>query len=261
MSVGYTKFDLPLRYIILLLVIVIASGVGTTLFVRSYVINNYDAVYFTISALFDINGVKLSPTFAYNLTHLDGEFYAAFFILVLDGIVKIVAIGFILAGIVEVITNINVFEKLNTLSIRKMRNGIIVCGYNSLAETLCNRLKAQDKKFAIIDKDPNKIEMLRGMGFNAIRGNFTDKGVLERASIDRAKAIVFATESDFENLLGIVTSHYLNPKISIISRAREEQSITKMHRAGATLCIVPEVLAGLDLGDRISDVIIHGAYR
>ena len=251
MSEVSSKVDMPLSYIAMLLLLVIASAVGTVLFVYHYVGNFYDAEYFTVSALFDINGVSLSPAFDYHLLTFDNEFYATFPILMFDGIIKIVAIGFILAGVVELISVINLFEKLGNIGVRKMSKGIIVCGYNDLAESICARLKKEKRKFVIVDKDPEKVEMLRGLGYIAVRGNFTSENILKKCSIGSAKAIVFSTESDFENMLGIVTAHYLNPDINIVSRAREEASVTKMHRAGAGLCVVPEVLAGLDMGDII----------
>ncbi len=113
-------------------------------------------------------------------------------------------------------------------------------------------MKEQKRRFVVVEKDASKIETLRGLGYTAIRGNFSDERILKKCSIGSAKAVIFCTESDFENLLGIVTAYYLNPNIDIISRAREESSVTKMHRAGASLCVVPEILAGLDMGDIIA---------
>ncbi len=259
MSAGNSKVDMPLSYIAMFLIIVIASASGTVFLVHYYVGNFYDAAYFTIAALFDINGVTLSPAFDYHMLSLDGEFYDTFPLLMLDGIVKIVAIGFVLAGIVELISVVNLFEKLSNIGVRKMNNGVIVCGYNDLAESICLTLKNKKKKFVVVDKDPAKVEMLRGLGYIAVRGNFTDDSVLRKCSVQSAKSIIFSTESDFENLLGIVTAHYLNPGIDIISRAKDEASVTKMHRAGAGLCVVPEVLAGLDIGDIIGRRARNGA--
>jgi len=48
-----------------------------------------------------------------------------------------------------------------------------------------------------------------------------------------------------------VTAHHLYPSLRIASKAKEESTITKMHRAGAELCIVPEIIAGLDIGNAV----------
>ena len=85
-----------------------------------------------------------------------------------------------------------------------------------------------------------------------VEGDFTDRKVLDSASISKAKAIVFTTESDFINLLGIVTAHHMEPELKIITRARSESSVRKMQRGGADLCLVPEVVAGIELGERIA---------
>jgi voltage-gated potassium channel len=121
-----------------------------------------------------------------------------------------------------------------------------------LAEKLCRDLKERRMPFIVIEKDPEKASTLRDLGYIAVNGDFTDKEALEDASIHTARSIVFATESDFINLLGIVTARHMNPSVEIITRVREESAITKMHRGGANFCLVPEEVAGIEIGKRIT---------
>jgi hypothetical protein len=41
------------------------------------------------------------------------------------------------------------------------------------------------------------------------------------------------------------------PDVKIIARARQVANVTKMQRGGAELCLVPEVVAGLELGEHV----------
>ena len=43
----------------------------------------------------------------------------------------------------------------------------------------------------------------------------------------------------------------MQPSLKIISRARHDTSV-RMQRAGANLCLVPEVVAGIELGESIA---------
>lgn len=171
---------------------------------------------------------------------------------VVDGVAKSVIVGFVLAAFVSFITGIDVRSKLGFISTKGAKNQVIICGYSMLAERLCRDLKEKRMPFVVIEKDAEKASTLRDLGYATVNGDFTDKQVLEEASISTAKQIVFATESDFINLLGVVTARHVNSKVEIITRVREESTITKMHRGGANLCLVPEEVAGIELGKRIT---------
>ena len=49
----------------------------------------------------------------------------------------------------------------------------------------------------------------------------------------------------------MITVKKIAPKAKTIIRINDESSVTKMLRAGADLCIIPEILVGIDLGNNI----------
>jgi hypothetical protein len=216
--------------------------------------NIYAASYYTLSALFDANG-ESSAVFISSVLGSSGSgviFYEFFAISVIDGLAKAVIIGFLIASFINLLSGIDLKSKLEVITAKHMRGHVIVCGYSMLAERLCEDLKKTKLQVVIVEKDPQKVNILRDLGFTVIEGDFTEKKTLENASIGNAKTVVFATESDFTNLLGVVTAHHSNPKVKIIARARSETSVRKMQRGGAELCLVPEVVAGLELGESIA---------
>lgn len=137
-----------------------------------------------------------------------------------------------------------------------MRKHTIVCGYSMLAERLCRELKKNNERFVVVEKDAEKANVLRELGYTVLNGDFRSEAVLHLAGISNAKAVVFATESDYENLLGIVTARHTDPKTRIIARAREQSSVTKMQRAGAEYCLIPEIVAGLEMGENVAKAVI-----
>ncbi len=239
--------------------IILMLGFAALLTVLSVIIialvshNFYAAGYYTISSLFDANGESASNLIGamLNANVGTGAFYTFITISIIDGLAKAVIIGFLIAAFINLLSGIDIKSKLDIITAKRQKGHVIVCGYSMLAERLCNDMQKEGMKFVIIDNDPVKVNTLRDLKFNVIDGDFTKKSILDIASLKNAKAIVFATESDFVNLLGIVTAHHMHPDVKIITRARHATNVTKMQRGGAELCLVPEAIAGLELGKHI----------
>jgi len=241
--------------IMLILIVITALFAVFSIEVILFISHNfYAASYYTLSSLLDANSEGASSIIAASIGSgmFGNAFYALIAVSLVDGIAKAVIIGFLIALLIGMLSNIDIKSKLDVFTSKRMKNHVIVCGYSMLGERLCKDLKKDRARFVIIDKDIEKVNQLRDLNYNVIEGDFTEKKVLESASISKAKSVVFATESDFVNLLGIITAHHMCPNVKIISRARDESSVRKMQRGGADLCLVPEIVAGIELGENIS---------
>ncbi len=213
--------------------------------------NAYLAGYYTLSTLLDSSGVNLGL-----LTSIAAEssynFYLIVAISVLDGITKMAIIGFVIAAFIDFITKVDIRTRMLVFTRKRLaKNHVIVCGYSTLAEKLCNELKAKGATFVIVEKDPLKADTLTDLGYFVVDGDFTKAETLDKASVKSAKAVIFSSKNDFENLLGVITTRYINENVNIISRARDEDNVSRMHKAGASLCVIPEALAGLEIGASI----------
>jgi voltage-gated potassium channel len=207
--------------------------------------------YYTISVLFD--AVGFYPAIA--VPFLSAEFYQFFTVLVLDGIVRIIIIGFLIASVIELASKINLQSRLSALSARKLRGHVIICGYSSFGERLARDLAKSGKKFVIIEREKGKVDMLRDIGYLAIEGDFTKDSYLNAASIRAAGAAVLDSGSDFEDALAAIAMRRLNKSLKIIVRVNSESSLAKIVDAGADQCIIPEVLAGAEIGVQIARIL------
>jgi voltage-gated potassium channel len=238
--------------IAILVIATIMIGIASIIIFTGVSKNVLDASYFTAAALLDASSLGSDVGISAHVQPFTGAFYAVMGTAVVDGLAKSVIVGFVLAEFISFITNIDVRAKFGLIMKKSEKNHIIVCGYSMLAERLCRDLADKKRRFVVIEKDPERANAVRDMGYDAINGDPTDKQALEEASISTAKAVVFATESDFINLLGVVTARHMNNRVKIITRAMEGSTVTKMHRGGANFCIVPEAVAGTELGSRIA---------
>ncbi len=245
--------NVPINYVIVLVIVVIAAAIVTTFVVKQLVgnISYYTAGYFTITTLFDVVGVDAS-SIIFAALHTSGTaFETLFLILVTDGAIKIVILGFLLAGVVDLISSIHIRERIIRFRIKHSKDMIIIAGYGTLGERLCDIFSSRSINFVVIDKEASNRDIFLSKRYNYVFGDFTEAKVLEEAGIEKSKFIIFSTSSDFENTLGVIVARNANPKIEIISRSAEESSVEKMHYAGSSLCIVPEIVSGINISDAV----------
>jgi voltage-gated potassium channel len=106
----------------------------------------------------------------------------------------------------------------------------------------------------------------------AVVGDATDDAVLRAAGIERASALVAALAGDAENLFVTLTGRALKPDLFIVARARAEESIAKLTRAGADRVVNPQELGAARMSSFVVrphvaefvDVVMHErnvAYR
>lgn len=239
------------RTLVGLAVVAIIFALVTVSVVYKITHNLYISGYYTISSLFDAIGINVGPALEALAPPFSSNFDELIAISIIDGIGKIIAVGLALAAIVEILTSANILTRVNVFAARRLRGHVIVCGYSRISERLCNELAEKKMKFVVLDNDQTVVDTLGARNYIAIRGDYTSEEALNNADIKNARAVVFAAQNDVVNLLGIVTARHLNPKIKILARVTEEDLMTKMQRAGAELCVVPEILAGIELGGYI----------
>ncbi|MGC8652109.1 MAG: NAD-binding protein [Candidatus Micrarchaeia archaeon] len=245
-----TAEEVPTRLIVLIVAAVIIVLSVSVYYIYEITGNTYIAAYFTLSTLFDYS--TITGAAGINLSALTAQQFATVLaVFVVDGVAKAMLVGFVIAAFINALMSIDIRTKMGNIAVRGIRDHVVLCGYSQLAERLCADLGKRNAKFVIIEKSQEKVDLLTDLGYKVIAGDFTKEEVLARAKLASARAVVFASDNEYINLLGIVTAHHLYPELRLIAKAKEEPTITKMHRAGADLCIIPEVLAGLDIGDSI----------
>lgn len=151
-----------------------------------------------------------------------------------------------------------------------LENHVIVLGYGGLTEPVLDELEAETP-FVVITREAPAAE-LREAGRKVLIGNPSNEEPLQRAGIERARAVVTATENDAEDAFSVLTARELNPDVRIVSAAVDRENVPKLKRAGADTVISPAVIGGRllvrsalgergveALADRIADASEDGA--
>ena len=85
----------------------------------------------------------------------------------------------------------------------------------------------------------------------AIAADATRDSSLREAGILRAKGLIAALPSDAENLFIILSAKNLNPGLTVVTRASEEEAEEKLRRAGADTVFTPYAITGRQLADSL----------
>jgi len=100
-----------------------------------------------------------------------------------------------------------------------------------------------DNNAEIINETINE-GIIKNKNFTFIRGDASHEESLLKANLKNAKALITTLPNDAENLLIILTSRDINTRMTIISRASDEHSYSKLKRAGANNVIMPDIVGG-----------------
>ncbi len=123
--------------------------------------------------------------------------------------------------------------------IADMRDHVVVCGWGRVGKAVADDLARSGKVVVIVDSDA---ERLRDLEYPTVAGDATLDATLRSAGIEHASALIAALTGDAENLFVTLSGRSINHGLFIVARAREEESVPKLERAGADRVVNPQEL-------------------
>ncbi len=127
------------------------------------------------------------------------------------------------------------FEK-----IPKLKDHIIICRYNELAEQALVDIVAKGIPYILIDDDESRIEEIRELRMPYVHGDASEDRVLKNAMIDDAASIILASRNDSENTFVAIAARQLNPKILIVSRVDSSETVPIYKNVDVDVVIDPQ---------------------
>ena len=104
----------------------------------------------------------------------------------------------------------------------------------------------------VIEKDKDLIDSLRAAhDIPFVEGDATLEKHLEKAGIHEARALITTLPKDADNLFVVLTAREMNPNLLIISRASNDNSDSKLRRAGADNVIMPDKIGGAHMASLV----------
>ncbi len=120
----------------------------------------------------------------------------------------------------------------------------IVCGIGRTGQRVMKLLREEGLEFVVIDPSETLVEQARADGSIALCGDATLDRLLMQAGIQKAASVAAVTSHDAVNAMICLTARALSPTITISARAEGDDSVQKLHRAGANTVINPTRYGG-----------------
>ncbi|GAB7012154.1 NAD-binding protein [Halolamina salina] len=153
-----------------------------------------------------------------------------------------VALGVVLTPMIEARLSA-ALGRMTEQQLDTLENHVLVLGYGDLTEPILEELEDQ-VRFVVITEDEAATRRLANRDVHVLTADPSDEEPLESAGIDRARAVIAATNSDAEDALSILTARQLNPEIHIAVGVTQRENVSKLKRAGADTVISPAAIGG-----------------
>jgi voltage-gated potassium channel len=237
-----------------LLGVVLVLFVGTVGFIVMFGVDVLQALYDTATTVTTIG-------FAQQPTSTAEKIFSI--LLILGGVgTMLYAFSVVLEAIIEGELG-NLFGRRRMeKKIGGMQGHVIVCGWGRVGKAIADNLGA-DQEVVIVD---NNAARLADVTLPTVVGDATDDAVLQRAGIERCRALVAAVTNDADNLYLTLSGRTLRPDLFIVARARITTSEDKLLRAGANRVVNPQAIGGARMAafvlqphvTEFLDVVMHG---
>ena len=129
----------------------------------------------------------------------------------------------------------------------KLDRHIIVCGYGRTGHAVADIFRQRKTPFVVIDQGLEPCQDLQAEGIPFVQGDASAEETLRSAGIERASTIIVCLPDDAHGVFTVLLARQLNPSITIIARAVEEQSEERLRMAGADRIINPYRIGGMRL--------------
>lgn len=138
-----------------------------------------------------------------------------------------------------------------------MKDHVIICGFGRNGQKVAEELSVRKQAFVVIDQNHELIMNYNGDPIKFVEGDATEDEILQKAGIEKAKAIVSTMPVDADNLFVVLSARALNKNVTIVSRASKKSAEHKLHVAGVDHVVLPEGVGGSHMAKLVtrSDVL------
>ena len=188
---------------------------------------------------------------------------------------RVVAISLIIAGIGVLAFSTSIVvaafqERLGDLrehrvlaELERAQGYTLICGFGEVGQVVASRLQKQNLRFAIIEQDPDRVQLAARLGYLVVEGDVTDNTLLERIGVpDRVHTLICITGDDVKNVFLTLSARRMSDGVRIIARAGKKEVVRKLNLAGANHVVAPFEIVGLIgaeyVGRPVAFEAIHG---
>ena len=132
-----------------------------------------------------------------------------------------------------------------------IRNGLSLLG--AVGRLVAGRLHEAGQQVVVIDRGGDLAAQASNLGYLVVQGDAgVDDAALDRAGVERAKALVVTTEDPDRKLSITLMAHARNPKLKIAVTGTNSPRGALLQHAGASQVVITDELIANALVDGLS---------
>jgi len=200
----------------------------------------YEAIYWSIVTLSTVGFGDITPVSE------EGRFVTM--IIIISGVA---VLSFSTSLIVSAFNEkLDEFKEIKIIEdVSKLKKMYLICGYESVAKEVCNKLRHKKKHLVIIDEDLQRVEEAKKDGYKALH--------LKPGSIDsytkelhldfekQVKVVLCLRSDDVANIYTALTIRAIDKDVKILSLLMHDVNKKKLKFAGVNEIIYPQELVGM----------------
>lgn len=128
---------------------------------------------------------------------------------------------------------------------------VIICSYDTIAPGLIERLRLHGIPYYVIEPDPTKAAHMHGDGISVVAGDVDSSATYANLRVAQAR-LIFANSTDTMNTNITLTIREVAPKVPIVARVEEEDSIDILELSGCTQVLPLHQRLGERLANRVN---------
>lgn len=156
-----------------------------------------------------------------------------------------VALGTLLGPVIQARFT-KVLGRMSEQDLDLLDDHILILGYSDIVQAILDDVRDRADTL-VVSSDRDSVRDLTDQGVNALTADPDNEDALRNAGIDRARTVIVATDDDAADALTILTIRELNPDITVLAVATNQENMAKLERAGANSVISPVVIAARQL--------------
>jgi voltage-gated potassium channel len=177
-----------------------------------------DALYFTIATISTVGYGDIVP-----ITGVARDFVI---VLIISGLSIFLSAITVLSGEFLSARVESIYLGISPVERKRMKNHIILIGYDTTNQIVAQKLKEQKRNFIIITGDKPTADNLRNNGYSAFVGDYTLKTELEKFNLDKASDIVIDLRDSSKTVYVVLIIKKLakNVKLSVVAQTKEAEA-------------------------------------
>lgn len=208
--------------------------------------NWFESLYMSITTVTSVGFMEVRP--------LSPAGRAFTIVLIILGITGLGLWWALMTALIVELDLIGLFRRRKmTQQIAHLSDHFIVCGLGRMGRVVVSEMIQSGVPFVVIEKNPERIRRLEEEHSSvlSLEDDATREHTLVEAGVATAKGLASCLTSDADNLLLCLTARGLRKDLTIVARAYDEESLQKLHKAGADHTISPNVTGGIRMASTL----------